>query len=54
VARNRYGYAGAVILAAMSGNLIERVTELAAHYQDGLIYCRRPMPADAVPVWKLA
>jgi hypothetical protein len=54
VARNRYDYAGAVILAAMSGDLIERVTKLAAHYEDGLVYYRkRLMPADAVPVWEL-
>jgi len=54
VARNRFDYAGAVTLAAMSGKLIERVTELAAHYENGLVYYRkRPMPADAVPVWEL-
>jgi len=54
VARNRYDYAGAVIMAAMSGQAIERVTELAAHYENGLVYYRkRPLPADAVPVWEL-
>ena len=25
----------------------------AAHYENGLAYYRRPMPADAVPVWEL-
>ncbi len=55
VARSRYDYAGAVILAAMSGDFIERITELAAHYENGLVYYRkRRMPADAVPVWELA
>jgi len=54
VARNRYDYAGAVTMAAMSGKLIERITELAAHYENGLVYYRkRLMPADAVPVWEL-
>jgi hypothetical protein len=53
-ARNRYDYAEAVTLAAISGNLIERITEQAAHYENELVYCRkRPMPADAVPVWEL-
>ena len=52
-ARNRYDYAGAVILAAMSGHSIEQITVLAAHYENGLAYYRRPMPADAVPVWEL-
>ncbi len=52
--RNRYDYMGAVTLAAISGDLIERITELAAHYENGLVYYRkRPMPADAVPVWEL-
>ncbi len=54
-ARNRFDYAGAVTLAAMFGKSIERITELAAHYENGLVYYRkRPMPADAVPVWELA
>ncbi len=53
-ARSRYDYAGAVTLAAMSGHSIERITEQAAHYENGLAYYRRTMPADAVPVWKLA
>ena len=54
VARNRYDYAGAVTMAAMSGKLIERITELAAHYENGLVYYRkRLLPADAVPVWEL-
>jgi len=54
VARNRYDYAGAVTLAAMSGQAIERITELAAHYENGLVYYRkRLLPTDAVPVWEL-
>ncbi len=54
-ARNRFDYAGAVTLAAMSGHSIERVTEHAAHYENGLVYYRkRHIPADAVPVWELA
>ncbi len=54
-ARHRYDYCGAVILAAMFGKSIEQITELAAHYENGLVYYRkRPMPADAVPVWELA
>ncbi len=52
-ARNRYDYAGAVTLAAMSGHSIEQITVRAAHYENGLAYYRRPMPADAVPVWEL-
>ncbi len=53
-ARHRYDYCGAVILAAMFGKSIEQITELAAHYENGLVYYRkRPMPADAVPVWEL-
>ena len=53
-ARHRYDYCGAVILAAISGKLIEQITERAAHYEGGLVYYRRTMPADAVPVWELA
>jgi hypothetical protein len=50
-ARSRYDYAGAVTVAAISGHSIERITEQAAHYENGLVYYRkRPMPADAVPV----
>ncbi len=53
-ARNRYDYAGAVTLAAITGHSIERITELAAHYENGLVYYRkRLLPADAVPVWEL-
>ena len=52
-ARNRYDYAGAVTLAAMSGHSIEQMTVRAAHYENGLAYYRRPMPADGVPVWEL-
>ncbi len=53
-ARNRFDYAGAVTLAAMSGHSIERITEHAAHYENGLVYYRkRHIPADAVPVWEL-
>ncbi len=52
-ARNRYDYAGAVTLAAITGKSIERITERAAHYENGLAYCRRTAPADAVPVWEL-
>jgi hypothetical protein len=53
-ARSRFDYAGAVTLAAISGHSIERITERAAHYENGLAYYRRPMPADAVSVWELA
>ena len=46
------GIAGGV--AIIIGHSIERVTELAAHYENGLVYYRkRLMPADAVPVWEL-
>jgi len=52
--RNRYDYMGAVTLAANSGHSIERITELAAHYENGLVYYRkRLMPAGAVPLWEL-
>ena len=53
-ARNRFDYAGAVTLAAISGHSIERITERAAHYENRLAYFRRPMPADAVSVRDLA
>jgi hypothetical protein len=53
-ARNRYDYAGAVTLAAISGHSIEQMTVRAAHYENGLVYYRkRPMPVDAVPLWEL-
>ena len=54
-ARNRFDYAGAVTLAAIFGHSIEWITEQAAHYENGLVYYRkRPMPADAMPLWVLA
>ena len=41
-ARNRYDYAGAVTLAAMSGHSIEQITVRAAHYENGLAYIADP------------
>ncbi len=45
--------AASALMAAITGKSIERITELAAHYENGLVYYRRPLPAGAVPVWGL-
>ena len=50
----RYDYAGPGTMSALNGVPIDRVTASQIIFQNNLIHRKRPMPADAVPVWDLA
>lgn len=50
----RYDYAGPGTASALSGVPIDRVSASQVIFQNNLVHRKRPMPADAVPVWELA
>ncbi len=49
----RYDYAGPGTSSALSGILIDRVTASQVIFQNNLVHRKRPLPADAVPLWEL-
>jgi len=49
----RYDYAGPGTSSALSGVPIDRITAGQIVFQNNLVHRKRPMPADAVPVWEL-
>ncbi len=50
----RYDYAGPGTMSALNGVPIDRVTASQIVFRNNLIHRKRPIPADAVPVWELA